>query len=95
MRLFFVFVICCVILTLNIMTKIECTFQEVPQPHNLYCKSGHIAAKEFRRNGKDSELELTKFFSVSITNNPSLCGIYCEPCLILANAVKDQIKKSQ
>jgi hypothetical protein len=63
------------------------TVKEVPVPFNRYCKSGHQAPVKFARRGTQFPEEITKFFLVSSDQYPEVNGVYCEPCLILANAM--------
>jgi hypothetical protein len=64
--------------------------KEVAPPMSLWCKSGHEAPAMFRRRGTKAPEEPTKFFRISCSHDPHVNGIYCEPCLIIANAMKDQ-----
>lgn len=52
---------------------------------DLYCDSGHYAKPTFKRDGPNSNEESVRFFKVS---SKDANGIYCEPCLILANYIK-------
>jgi len=64
------------------------TEQKVPPAQNR-CRSGHNAPKLFKReSGPDDLEEPTRFFQVSSDQDPSVNGVYCEICLIVANAVK-------
>jgi len=56
-----------------------------------WCDSGHKAPILFRRSGPDSLEEPTRFFKVDISGK-NFHGIYCEPCLIIANHVS-KLKK--
>lgn len=47
---------------------------------DLKCSCGHIAPSLFKIDGVESP---TRFFE--ITKNNIIIGIYCEPCLIIAN----------
>ena len=67
------------------MFKADVTYREVVTPDDEMCANGHLAPKTFKRNGPESEPEPTKFFKVSGKNVPR--GIYCEPCLIVANYI--------
>lgn len=64
---------------------------EVNSPPLGICASGHSAPAVFRREGPDSPEEPTRFFQVSKRDKSSgkiVClGVYCEPCLIVANAM--------
>jgi hypothetical protein len=59
--------------------------QKVPPAQN-WCSSGHFAPTMFRRNGESKPEEPTRFFKVT-SKGHLVAGIYCEPCLILANAL--------
>ena len=63
------------------------TVKEVSTPPNLYCKSGHTAPERWRRAGTKAPEEPTKFFQVSCNDHPDVEGVYCEPCLVVANAM--------
>jgi hypothetical protein len=69
------------------------TVKEVSTPPNRYCHSGHEAPEWWHRGGTKAPLERTKFFQVSCDSNPSVDGVYCEPCLVIANAIAGQQKK--
>ena len=69
------------------MFRPDLTFKEVLTPHNRWCKSGHAASETFRREGPDSEALPTRFFHVTSDFVPDVNGTYCEPCLVVANAV--------
>jgi hypothetical protein len=64
---------------------------EVDAPSLGICASGHSAPAVFRREGPDSLEEPTRFFQVSrrdsISGKMISLGVYCEPCLIIANAI--------
>ena len=62
--------------------KADLSMIEVGQPFNNWCSSGHIAAKYYKRSGPKSKSEPTRFFRV---NCKDFDGIYCEPCLVVAN----------
>jgi hypothetical protein len=67
------------------MFRTDMTVKEVASPPGLYCRSGHRAAEMFRRAGTQAPEEPIKFFQVSC--NAQVDGVYCEPCLIIANAM--------
>jgi hypothetical protein len=69
------------------MLHSDLTVKEVSPPPGLRCRSGHTAPTLFRREGTQAPEEPTKFFQVSCSHNPEVNGIYCEPCLIVANAM--------
>lgn len=64
----------------------DMTMKEVPPPQNHFCRSGHNAPDVFQREPKKPP-QPTKFFSVASDLYPHTDGVYCEPCLIVANAM--------
>jgi hypothetical protein len=76
------------------MTKnpldVDASETEVDAPFNKWCASGHVAGETYRRSGPDSPAEPTRFFLVQAGD---ICGIYCEPCLVVANYVSRLKKK--
>lgn len=75
------------------MLKADVTYSET-SVLDLWCDCGHYAPSEFRREGRDSLPEPTKFFKVS-TEKLGSVGTYCEPCLIVANYAARCKKKIQ
>jgi hypothetical protein len=69
------------------MFRTDMTVKEVMPPPGLYCRSGHTAPEMFRRAGTKAPEEPTKFFQISHSTQPNVDGVYCEPCLIVANAM--------
>lgn len=53
-------------------------------PFNRWCASGHVAPELFRNQGPDKPEEPTRFFLIK---HKEVTGIYCEPCLIVANHI--------
>ena len=53
--------------------------REVDAPQGRWCSSGHFAPEKFQDKP-------TRFFAVSSSIAP-IDGVYCEPCLIVANHV--------
>jgi hypothetical protein len=72
--------------------KVDITVKEITNHSNRECCSGHIAPEFFKREGPDGPEEPTRFFHV-IGNG--INGIYCEPCLIIANYLARQKKKEK
>jgi hypothetical protein len=62
---------------------------EVDPPLGKWCASGHTAPETYKRSGPDSPPEPTRFFLVQVSD---ICGIYCEPCLVIANHIS-RLKK--
>ena len=71
--------------------KVDFSAKEVLQPPRRWCKSGHEAPATFRRDGPQGEDLPTRFFHVA-TKNREINGVFCELCLIVANAVSRQDK---
>jgi hypothetical protein len=69
------------------MLSADLKIDEVLDHTSLVCRSGHVASKLFCRDGPKSPEVPTKFFEVTSRSNPEVNGIYCEPCLIIANAL--------
>lgn len=72
------------------MQEADLVQREVDAPLNRWCACGHCAPETFRRMGGNSPAEPTRFFMVT---GRGMSGIYCEPCLILANYLSHQKKK--
>ncbi len=60
------------------MTQVENT--------SCWCDTGHFAKGKFTIDG---QLLPIRFFKVEST---TLTGIFCEPCLVIANYLKNQKK---
>jgi len=74
------------------MFEADLIINQVQAPYDCWCRSGHVSPKEFRRGGPETELLLTRFFQVTSKKNSNVDGIYCEPCLIVANAISNKKK---
>lgn len=72
------------------MMEADLVQREVDTPLNRWCACGHCAPETFRRQGVGSPAEPIRFFHVE---GKEISGIYCEPCLILANWITAQKKK--
>lgn len=59
-------------------------FEQIDEPINRFCASGHEAPELFRNAGPESPATPTRFFMVK---HRDMQGIYCEPCLIVANYI--------
>lgn len=70
------------------MIKATITYKEIEPPDNRYCCTGHVAPEKFKRN-PNGEKEPTKFFHVT-GDERFPHGVYCEPCLIIANFLAKQ-----
>lgn len=66
------------------LLEADMVFEQILDPPNSFCASGHVAPTLFRRAGPESPEEPTRFFLVK---HKDARGIYCEPCLIIANHV--------
>ncbi|NJO18690.1 MAG: hypothetical protein HC877_24080 [Thioploca sp.] len=65
------------------MMKPTITYKEVKRPVDNMCANGHLCSEYYRRNGPHSPQEAMRFFSITGEGLPK--GIYCEPCLVIAN----------
>lgn len=61
---------------------------ETKAPHNRVCRSGHVVPVEALYLKR-----MVRFFSVTSIKQPSLNGVYCEICLVLAHAKANQNKR--
>ena len=68
---------------------IQFSAKEVPAPSQGWCHSGHFAPEDFAREGAGTPKLPMRFFSVGATG---VNGVYCEACLIVANAIARQAK---
>jgi hypothetical protein len=75
--------------------RADLTFKEVQEPHNRWCRSGHVAPETFRREGPGTEAIPTRFFRVSSVEHPNVNGTYCEPCVVVAFAIHRVNKKME
>lgn len=69
--------------------KEDLTIKEVNPPCNLWCSSGHKSAEFFCPDDPNKKDIPTRFFKIKHAN---VEGIYCEPCLIVANHIAAQKK---
>ena len=53
--------------------------REVNAPPGHWCSSGHFAPEKFQDKS-------TRFFAIS-SSIASIDGVYCEPCVIVANHI--------
>jgi hypothetical protein len=72
------------------VVKADLTIQQVEDPVNRWCSSGHIAPITFKLDGSNGKEEPTRFFHII---GKGINGIYCEPCLCIANWAANQQKK--
>jgi len=75
--------------------KTDLTIKQVNPPQDYWCKSGHVASATFLQKESNKQVS-TRFFQVISKKRPAVDGIYCEPCLIIANDMansKKQIKQ--
>lgn len=57
-------------------------------PHNLWCKSGHVASSHLTLDGASQPMRFIKVSGSSL--DKKYHGIYCEHCLIVANHMAKQ-----
>lgn len=60
----------------------DIVFEQVDEPLNRWCASGHVGPLFFRQAGPGSPELPTRFFLVK---HRDVQGVYCEPCLVIAN----------
>jgi hypothetical protein len=77
------------------LQAVNLTVAEVDPPASRYCASGHTAPVTFRREGANTPELPTRFFQITAVDRPAVNGIYCEPCLMIANALADKKKKKE
>lgn len=67
------------------------TVNEVPALDARGCEScasrGAVPPLAWEREGVGKGLERTRFFKLNSQGNPSVNGVYCEPCLVVARAM--------
>ncbi len=68
------------------MKKFDLSMTQV-ENISCWCDSGHFAKGNFKIDENDLPIRFFKIDSASVN------GIYCEPCLVLANYIKNQQKK--
>ena len=72
---------------------------EIKHPLNKSCKGctarGAKPPVSWEREGVGKGLEETRFFQINSQGNPGVNGQYCEPCLVVARAMSDQIKSER
>lgn len=75
------------------MFSADFTQAQVLSPSEHRCKSctarGVKAPEAWERLGPGKGFEKTRFFRIQSTGNPSINGVYCEPCLVVARAMSD------
>jgi len=76
-----------------LLGKPDIVMREVDPPEDHCCDSGHPPIETYRRGGPDSPAEPVKYFQVS-TKDAGVIGIFCEPCLVVANHMK-RLKRKQ
>lgn len=69
------------------MKNDKLTIKQVSIPYERWCASGHFAVEKFKNFDLNEELP-TRFFQVT---SEKISGIYCEPCLILANFLSRKV----
>jgi len=73
------------------LDKADMQCKQVATPPDYRCSSGHKAPATFRLGGAGTPEAPIRFFEI-YKDNKSL-GVFCEPCLIIANYVARQKKK--
>lgn len=68
----------------HVFDEADQTISEVENHVGGWCDSGHQAPELFRQAGPGSPELPTRFFLVK---NRQIEGIFCEPCLIIANHI--------
>lgn len=69
--------------------KPDLTIKQVETPPSRWCCSGHFAPETFKLYGNDGPEAPTRFFYIT---GHGINGIYCEPCLCIANYISQQKK---
>lgn len=70
----------------------DIVIEQIDEHVGGWCDSGHKAPAQFRRAGPESTEEPTRFFHF---RSASVNGIYCEPCLIVANHLANLKKQGK
>jgi hypothetical protein len=73
--------------------KADLQVKQVPATHGRWCSSGHTAPESWSREGRGTPPLPTAFFQVTGVGDHNVRGIYCEPCLMVANAMARQKKR--
>lgn len=73
--------------------KPDFVIDEVVEPPGALCSSGHVAPKSWSKRGPGTPLEPTLFYRVVSIKDSKVNGVYCEPCLMIANAMAREKKK--
>ena len=74
------------------LPKVDLQVKQVSPTHGRWCSSGHVAPEMWAREGKGTGLVPTSFYQVTSVRDSRLNGTYCEPCLVIANAIARQKK---
>lgn len=75
------------------MLKADLSVEQVPAPSSRWCSSGHVAVESWSKEGPGTQLEPTLFYRVVSINDAKVNGTYCEPCLVVAQAMARKSKK--
>jgi hypothetical protein len=75
------------------MLKPDLSAEEVGAPFARWCTSGHVAAEAWSREGAGTPVASTRFYRVVSAKDPTVNGTYCEPCMMVANAMAREKKK--
>lgn len=71
---------------------------EVKNPIKRSCRScttrGALPPVSWEREGVGKGFEATRFFEINSQAKPDVNGQYCEPCLVVARAMSNEIKSN-
>lgn len=73
--------------------KANLQVKQVAATQGRWCSSGHMAPESWSREGAGTPLLPMQFFQVSSASDHGVSGTYCEPCLMVANAMARQKKR--
>jgi len=67
--------------------------KEVPAAQGRWCSSGHVAVERWSKEGPGTPPVPTLFYQVTSVSDRNVNGTYCEPCMVVANAMAREKKK--
>lgn len=70
-------------------------FHECGEPLSRLCASGHVAPEVFARGGPGTEKLPTRFYDVVVHSDPGKSGVYCEPCVLIAQHLARQSRSKR